>query len=102
MCGPGSSVGTATDYRLDGLGSNPGGGDFPSVQTGPGTHPASCEMCTKSFPWVKCGRGVMLTTHPLLVLQSWKTTHPMGHIGPVTGSLYLYKAMYCIDWHTTT
>ena len=24
-CGPGSSVGIATDYRLDGLGSNPGG-----------------------------------------------------------------------------
>ena len=24
-CGPGSSVGIATDYGLDGLGSNPGG-----------------------------------------------------------------------------
>jgi len=23
-CGPGSSVGIVTDYRLDGLGSNPG------------------------------------------------------------------------------
>jgi len=31
--GPGSSVGIATDYGLDGPGSNPGGGqDFPSVQ----------------------------------------------------------------------
>ena len=26
--GPGSSVGTATDYRLDGPGSNPGGDGF--------------------------------------------------------------------------
>jgi len=26
-----------------------------------------------SFPGVKCGRGVLLTTHPLLVPQSWKS-----------------------------
>ena len=31
--------------------------DFPPVQTGPGAHPASCKMGTKSFPGVKCGRG---------------------------------------------
>ena len=47
-----------------------------------------------SFPGVKYGRGVLLTTHPLLVQWSlkgraiplptlWATT------GPVTGSLYL-------------
>ena len=28
---------------------------------------------TRSFPWVKCGRGVLLTTHPLLVSRSWKS-----------------------------
>ena len=28
MCGPGSSVGIATDYGLDGLGSNPGGDEI--------------------------------------------------------------------------
>ena len=27
-CGPGSSVGIATDYGLDGLGSNPGGDEI--------------------------------------------------------------------------
>jgi len=27
-CGPGSSVGIATAYRVDGLGSNPGGDEF--------------------------------------------------------------------------
>jgi len=32
------------------------------VQTGPGAHPASCKMGTGSFPEVKCGRGVLLTT----------------------------------------
>jgi len=26
-----------------------------------------------SFPGVKCGRGVLLTTHPLLVPRSWKS-----------------------------
>jgi len=40
-CGPGSSVGIATDYGLDGPRSNPGGDEtFPPVQTGPGAHPA--------------------------------------------------------------
>jgi len=72
--GPGNSVGIATDYGLDGPGSNPGGGrDFPPVQTGPGAHPASCKMGTGSFQGVKCGRGVLLTTHPLLVPRSWKS-----------------------------
>jgi len=62
--GPGSSVGIATNYGLNGLGSNPGGRDFPPVQTGPGAHPASCKMGTGSLSGVKCGRGVLLTTHP--------------------------------------
>jgi len=70
----GSSVGMATDYGLDGPGSNAGGGrDFPPVQTGPGAHPAFCQMGTRSFPGVKRGRGVLLTTHLLLVPRSWKS-----------------------------
>jgi len=28
ICGPGSSVGIATDYGLDGMGSNPGGDEI--------------------------------------------------------------------------
>jgi hypothetical protein len=42
------------------------------VQTGPGTHPASCTMGTGSFPGVKSDRHVMLAPHPLLVPWSWK------------------------------
>ena len=62
-CSPGSSVGIATklragrsgiEYRCE--------SDFPPVQTGPVAHPASCKMGTGSFPGVKCGRGVLLTT----------------------------------------
>jgi len=47
--------------------------DFPPVQTGPGAHPASYKMGTGSFPGVKGGRSVLLTTHRLLVPRSWKS-----------------------------
>jgi len=40
------------------------------VQTGPEAHPAFCTTGTGSFPAVRCGLGVMLTPHPLLVLRS--------------------------------
>jgi len=49
------------------------GRNFPPVQTGSGAHAASCKMGTGSFPRVKCGRGVLLTTHPLLLPRSWKS-----------------------------
>ena len=42
-------------------------------ETGPGAHPASCKMGIGSFRGVKCGRGVLLTTHPLLVPRSTKS-----------------------------
>jgi len=69
VCGPGSVVGIATGYGLDGLGiesrwvariSTP-------VQTGPGHPSASCTMGTGSFPGVKSGRGVTLTPDLILV-----------------------------------
>ena len=72
--GPGSSVGIATDYWLEGPESNLGEEEiFPPVQTGPGAHPASYTMDTGCFLGVKCGRGVLLNTHPLLVPRSWKS-----------------------------
>jgi len=40
------------------------------VQTGPEAHPASCKMRTGSFPGVRCGRGVTLIPHSLLVPRS--------------------------------
>jgi len=67
--GPGSSVGIATGYGLDGLGieSRWEARFSAPVHTGPGAHPASCTMGTGSFPRVKNSRDVTLTTHPLLV-----------------------------------
>jgi len=68
-CWPGSVVGIATSYGLDGPGIEPDGrARFSApVQTGPGAHSASCTIGTGSFPRVKSGWGVTLTRHPLLV-----------------------------------
>ena len=71
------------------------GRDFPHVQTGPGAHPVSCTIGTGSFPGVKYGRGMLLTTQPLLVLRSWESRAinlPTLWIttGPVTGTRYPY------------
>jgi hypothetical protein len=53
--GPGSIVGIATAYGMDGPGDrNPVGATLSApVQTGPGAHPASRTMGTGSSPWVK-------------------------------------------------
>jgi hypothetical protein len=63
------------------------------VQTG--AQPGSWTMGTGSFSGVKSGRGVLLTTHPLLATSSWKSrdTPPStfwGTTGPATGLLYLF------------
>jgi hypothetical protein len=80
--GPGSSIGIATGYGLDGPGiESQWGARFSApVQTGPGAHPASCTLGTVSFPGVECGRGVTLTPHPFLVPRSKNR-----------GELYLYS-----------
>jgi hypothetical protein len=85
-----SSVGIATDYGLVGPGIEfQWGRDFPPVQTSPGSHPASCTMGTGFFLRVKCSCGVLLTTHPLLALRSWKSRAkhlpPLGHIRASNG-----------------
>ena len=93
--GPGSSFGIATGLRAGRSGDRIAvGRDFPPVQTGPGAHPASCTMGTRSFQGVKSGRCVMLTTHPLLVPRSWKSRAiplptPWATTGPQTGTIYL-------------
>ena len=68
-----SSCSRYSDWLRAGRSGNriPVGARFSApVQTGPVAHPASCTMCTGSFPGVKSGRGVTLTPHPLLVLWS--------------------------------
>jgi hypothetical protein len=74
FCGPGSVVGIATGYGLDGPGIEyRRGARFSApVQTGLGTHPASCTIGIWSFPGVKSGRDVMLTPQHFLVPWSRK------------------------------
>jgi len=68
LSGPDSSFGIVTELRAGRSGiESRWARDFPPVQPGPGAHPASCTMGTVSFPGVKSGQGVLLTTHPLLV-----------------------------------
>ena len=57
--GPGSSVGIANGYVLDGprIESRFGSRFSAPVQTDPGAHPASCAMVTGSFLEVKSGRA---------------------------------------------
>jgi hypothetical protein len=72
ISGPGSSVGIATGYGLDGprIESRWGARFSAPVQTGPGAQPASCTMGIGTFPGVESGRSVALTPHPLLVPRS--------------------------------
>ena len=73
-------------------GSKPGGTRFSARSDRPCVHPASCTTGTWSLPGLKYGRGVLLTTHPLLVPCSWKSRAiPLPTLwattGPVTGTL---------------
>ena len=100
ICGPGSSVGIATGYGLDGPGieSRWGARFSAPVQTGLGAHPASCTMGTGSFPGVMSGRGVTLTTHPLLVPRSWKSR--AIHLPTLWATPGLYRASVPVQWCT--
>jgi len=71
--GPGSSVGITTGYWLDGPGSNPGEDEIfrPSRPAlGPTQPPVKWVPSLSQL--LKCGRVVLLTTHPLLVSLSCK------------------------------
>jgi hypothetical protein len=66
LCGPGSSVGIASQLRAGRSGiESRWEWDFPPVQTGPGADPASCKMGTRSFPGVKCCPGRTADHSPL-------------------------------------
>jgi len=59
---------------LDGAGSNPGGDEIFRLSRpvlGPTQPPVKWVLGL--FPEVKCCRGVLLTTYPLLVPRSWKS-----------------------------
>jgi len=93
--GPGSSVGIATELRAGRSRiESRWGRDFLPLQTSPGAQPASCAMGTGSFLEVKCGQGVLLTTHSLLVFSHGRVElylyPPSGPHRACNGIIYLY------------
>jgi hypothetical protein len=68
LCGPGSSICTATGYGLDGpkIESRCGGEIFHTSPDRPWGPPSFLYNGYRVFPGVKSGRDVTLTPHPLL------------------------------------
>ena len=80
-------------------GSNSGGGEiFRPSRPALGVYPVSCTMGTGSFRGVKCGRGVTLTTHPLLAPRYWKIRAillpPLGHNRTFNGVILPWPFTY--------
>jgi len=74
MGGPVRSVGIAADYGLDRPGSNSGGEEiFRPSRPALGRNQPPVKWLPGLSRGVKCGRGVLLNTHPLLVPRSWKS-----------------------------
>ena len=109
-----SSVGKATGYGLDGPGlKSLWEARFSApVQTRCGTHPDSCTMGTEFFPGVKSGRGVTLTSHPLIVPWSKKSrtiplfplwaVRPLQSFSACTRVHFTFSSCYnTITYHST-
>ena len=73
--GPGSVVGIATGYGLDGPGieSRRGSRFSAPVQTGPGAHPASSTMGSVSFPGERAAGAWRWPLTPFKCRWSWKS-----------------------------
>jgi len=101
MCGSGSSVGIVTDYGLDEPGSNPGGDEIlrpPRLALGPTQSPV---QGYRVYPGGKVRPGRAADHSPpssaaVMEELSCTSTHPLGHTGPVTGSLYLFSCLMCL------
>jgi hypothetical protein len=95
-CWPGSSVGIATDYGLDGLGiESRCGREFLHLSRPALGPPSLLYKGYRVFPRRKLRPGRAADHLPpssFVVMEEWSSTstHPLGHTGPVMGLLYLY------------
>ena len=95
----GSSVGIATDYGLDGPGSNPGGDEIFRRPDRPWGPPSLLYNGYRVFPGgkVRPGRAAdhsSSSSAAVIEEYSYTSTHSLGHTGPVTGTLYLYISTF--------
>ena len=91
----------STHYGLDCSGWNPSEDEiFRPSRPALGPTQLPVKWVSVLSPRVKCGRGVVVTTHSLLVPRSWKSSynsiHPLVHTGPVTGSICFYICIIII------
>ena len=97
--GPCNSVDIATDYGLDGPGSNAGVDEIfrPSRPVLGPTQPPVKWIPGLSQGKVRPGRAAdhsPPSSAAVMEEYSYTSTHHLGHTGPVTGSLYFYLYVY--------
>ena len=102
LCGPGRSVGVATELRAGRSGIEcRWGRDFPPVQTGPGAHPASCKIYkyimmyqsnTIKFNYVYSCIRICFDSYRIIFRSFWDTD-PYWAMIKIWDVLYVY---YCI------
>ena len=73
-------------------------------QAGPGAHQATCTLGTGFFPGVNSGRGVTLTSHPLLVPWSRKSRAipllPLWAVRPIQSLSACVKMHFTLPYLT--
>ena len=95
----GSSVGIVTDFGLDGPGSKLGGDEiFPTCPDRPWGPPSLLQNGYRIFHRGKVRPGRAADHSPpssaaVMEEYSYNSTHPVGHTGPITGSLYLFSCL---------
>jgi hypothetical protein len=95
-CGPGSVIGIAIGYGLDGPRiESRWGRIIPTCPDRPWSPPSLLYNGYRVFRGVKSGRGVTLTPHPLLVSWSYTSTPPVGRRA-CTKPQCLYKGALCL------
>ena len=95
FCGLGISVGTASDYGLEGPGIKSWWGEILRCPDRPWDHPVSCTMGTGSFPgvWLGCAADHSPPSSATVMKEnSYTSTHPLGYNQACNGNTLPFTA----------